>query len=259
MKASAVEPRISTKNQPLTWRERIKAALRERPDLASFISLERSVTELIRCGKYGIKLSSRDLDPAFKPAQSPDDAMQGSGNPEDYDGGNVISAVAGNPDGEDISPIVFAFDAMGEDGFAAFKVRGYDPRSSAPEWVRDPLKLIEFIKSRIAPADLKAKCIPVKAVIDYILLTAFFLDEYTDEEIFHFWIETGDNTVHQMASLLRRDKFGSRYTNSVKALAARRERLVAAGNEYFGIKPDDDSVLDTEILELTGCDGKPLK
>jgi hypothetical protein len=253
MKASAIEPRISTRNQPLTWRKRIKAALRERPDLAPFVSRERSVTELIRFGKYGIRLSSRDLDPAFKPAQRSDEAMQGSGNPEDYDGGNMISAVAGSPDGDDINPIVLVFDAMGEGGFAAFKVRGYDPRPSAPDWIRDSEKLIEFIKSRIAPADLEAKSVPVKAVIDYILLSAFFLDEYTDEEIFHFWIETGDNTVHQMAYLLRMDKFGSRYTNSVRALAARRERLVAAGNEYFGIKPDADSRPDTEMLVLIGC------
>jgi hypothetical protein len=187
-------------------------------------TLEKSVTELRRrknSTECTVRISSADLDPAFEPAKSQYGETYGTGNGTDpiaYERGVQTIQETAQDDG--VSSLAEVYQSFGEDSFEIQRLRTSQPRRSTPHWVRDEVSLIKFITSRLDVDDVKkTRRIPLRTLLDYMILTEFYLDRYSDEEIFLYYLD-----------LFRKDRSGTRWTCSVKALKARRERLVKTGN-----------------------------
>jgi hypothetical protein len=217
------------------FRDQVKQALKTRPDCLPYSTPEASITDLKIRGKSGVKISTGDLDPAFEPPKSHPgsahfqdyghDPRIGNGvDPAAFERGATGGQADGQPDEYDgHAGIAAACQAM-EEGFVVQKIRASEPRANTPEWIRT--RLTEFIKSRLTAKEILAKHIPLRSLLDYIIMDEHYLECYSDEEVFdrHF-------------DVLRQDKSGQRWTCSVKALGARRERLVKLGDEYFRDDP----------------------
>jgi hypothetical protein len=201
----------------------------EFPKFAQYISTELSVTELLprRDGTdddVALKMSSKDLDPAFEPAQTQETYGRGT-DPIAYEHGTSAAGASTNDDGDvghAVNPINEAFQAMQKDGFIIQTLRHAQPRKSAPEWMLTSLGA--FIQSRLTARQRAIHQVPLRELVNFAILSDFYLEAYSDEQIFQ----------HRRA-LIQRDRHGSRSTCSVKAVKARRERLVKAGNKLFGV------------------------
>ena len=200
------------------------------------ITQERSLTDLRARGRLGVKISSADLDPAFEPAKSQHfndyfqtvafDPNLGGTDPHQYEHGVENAASTSADDNEDgLSTLNEAVQALGKDAFIVQVVRGERPRDDTPEWIQSRNQLSTFILSRIAESDKAARRVPLSTKLDFIILVEFYLSQYTDEEIFHYYYR-----------LLEQDKARTRWTCSPTALKARRERLVKSGDRFFDSK-----------------------
>ena len=200
------------------------------PKFAPYISTELTITELIDRRDYAddvtLQISSKDLDPAFEPAETQKTYGRGQ-DPVAYERG--VGKAGANPDDENnrdsahpISGIAQAFQSMGEDGCSIQVIRHSQPRKNAPEWIVTSLG--EFIRSRLTVQQRTTKYVPLQEQLNFHILHDYYLEKYKDKTIFRRYL-------HQF----KRDRAGSRWTSSVFALKARRERLIAAGNAFFGV------------------------
>jgi hypothetical protein len=221
------------------------------PKFAKYISKEMSVTELLwrRDGTgddVALRISSRDLDPAFEPAQSQETYGRGQ-DPISYEhGGGAAGAQNDDSDdgdegdeSDDFSTIAEAYQAMGEDGFSIQVLRHSQPRKSAPDWVLT--SLAEFIRWRLTDEQRRAKYVPLQEELNFYILRDFYLEKYTDKYILHRYLRQ-----------FKRERSGSRWTCSAKAVKQRRERLLRAGDEYFDQEQEDDDF----CIEQPGLNNK---
>jgi hypothetical protein len=101
-------------------------------------------------------------------------------------------------------------------------------RPETPGWVKTR-DLISFVLNRLdeqESEELLRHKIPLWAALDHVILTEYYLQYRTDEEIFE-----------QYQDRLKEEAAGKkRWTRSVNALKNRRLRLVAKGDAMFGTK-----------------------
>jgi hypothetical protein len=99
-------------------------------------------------------------------------------------------------------------------------------RPESPAWVKAKDLLVTFIKSWLGTRecqDLEQEKVPLWAALDYVILTEYYLQYSTDEDIY-------EKYEHR----LREEAGGKkRWTSSVNALKNRRLRLVKEGNAMF--------------------------
>jgi hypothetical protein len=183
----------------------------------------RGITKVLAAGP-DIKISSRDLDSAFEPAQSQGTYGRGGVDGIAYERGTSAGAPAGDDDNNrdaahPISAIAQAYQSMGEDGCTIQVIRHSQPRKKVPEWILTALG--EFIRSRLTAQQRVARYVPLSEQINFNILHDYYLEKYADKAIYQ-----------RYRRLLKRDRAGSRWTCSATAVKARRERLVKEGNAW---------------------------
>ena len=188
-------------------------------------TLEKSITELRHRRKSTectVRISSADLDPVFEPANRNTAKVtvaaltQSRMNTEPRQLGSVprwtTALAVWRKCTNHSARIHLRFRDCGRRSLGALRHAG-----------RDEMLLIKFIKSGLTPEDVTevkmTRRIPLRILLDYIILIEFYIDRYTDEEIFLYYLD-----------LFWKDRSGTRWTCSVGALKARRERLVKMGN-----------------------------